>query len=713
MTSRKGKTVPAQCSNRSEEPPPLKPFGPSSVSSLTFREGILLLLISLFLLLLPFGGGGTHPFGEGLLKILLLLAGFVSVIFLEPVKIPRGLYWAFFLLLWASLSLLWTASLHLSLLSLSHWASGLLLAGILYRVRLGDRVYLVMALGLGLLWLGRMSLIDWVRAAQAGDPTWRVFASFTNPNLYADYLILLIPIFLFLFLRAHRLPWVLASGSVCILAFLSLILTGSRGGMLSLGLGLLYCLLWLGYFLLRRDCPLEGMKVIRGGVRLAILGLLLLPFWGYLSRPIAVRIGERRVQQVASSSFRLYTWRATLRMIKERPFTGAGIGSFPVTFPRFAIAGYTRHSHNSYLQMGAELGLPGLFALLGITFWVLAGLVPRLKKEQRGLGLSLLWGLSAGAIHNLVEGAWLFMACQLLWWGLAGCLIREVSEVSADYWEEDSPKPRFSRANRSEVRRGPSLKPFPWVKVLYLGVLVAVAGGLPAHFAEGYLSQVQAPSGFSPPSSLFTALKIEPWNAEAHRKLAEWYSFSGEIPLALREIERAIHYEPTNGVNHYRKGQLLEMAHRRDLAEQAYQQATQWDPNSTRGWLALGYLLEKQGKTDEAEKAYQRILQIQKGPAGQVKALQEMENPDYAVAYLRLAEIYRNRGRLPQALKYAQSGLESVQSYWKSLEVWKPIYQASGRYRPEEEEQMKEVEHRLRVLKKEVLRERTPGKRPF
>ncbi len=705
MALRKGKTVPAQREHKSGVVPPSKPLGQSLVSSLTPKEGILLFLVSLFLLLLPFGGGGIHPFGEGLLKVLLLLVGFVSLTCPEPLKIPRGLYWAFFLLLWASLSLLWTASLHLSLLSLSNWAAGLLLAWILYRVRPAYRVYLAVALGLGLLWLGRMSLVDWVQSARAGDPTWRVFASFANPNLYADYLILLIPLFLFLFLRSHRLPWVLASGSVCTLALLSLILTGSRGGMLSLGLGLLYCLLWLGFFLLRRDYPLEGVKMTQRGVRLIVLSLLLLPFWGYVSRPIVVRIGERRVQQIASSSFRLYTWRATLRMIKERPLTGTGVGSFPVTFPRFAIAGYTRHSHNTYLQTGAELGLPGLFALLGMTVWVTVGLVPRLKREQRGLGFSLLWGLSAGAVHNLVEGAWLFMACQLLWWGLAGCLIREVSETSVDYQEENSPKPRSPRVSGSEVHQGPFFKPFPWVKTLYLGVVVSVAVGLPAHFAEGFLSQVQTPLGLSPPSSLHAALKIEPWNAEAHRKLAEWYSLMGEIPRALREMDIAIRYEPTNGVNYYRKGQLLEMAHRRDLAKQAYQQAAQWDPNSTRGWLALGYLLERQGKTTEAEKAYQRILQIQKSPAGQVKALQEMENPDYAVAYLRLAEIYRRQGNLTQTLKCVRRGLESVQTYWRSLKVWKPIYQASGRYRPEEEEQMKEVERRLKVLKEEVSRE--------
>ena len=54
--------------------------------------------------------------------------------------------------------------------------------------------------------------------------------------------------------------------------------------------------------------------------------------------------------------FRTLTWQGTLDMAQKRPLLGWGAGTFETAFPPHQVAGFTRHAHNSYLQLFAEAG---------------------------------------------------------------------------------------------------------------------------------------------------------------------------------------------------------------------------------------------------------------------------------------------------------------------------------------------------------------------
>jgi O-antigen ligase len=122
-------------------------------------------------------------------------------------------------------------------------------------------------------------------------------------------------------------------------------------------------------------------------VLLALLALFVLP-------PEA----RGRLRSLTGSSFRLDTWRDTLRMAASSPGIGHGLGSFADAYPRFKRAhGELRveHAENEYLETLAETGLAGL----GLAFVAaVLSLRPTLGRRPP----SRLRGLRAGAMAGLV-----------------------------------------------------------------------------------------------------------------------------------------------------------------------------------------------------------------------------------------------------------------------------------------------------------------------
>jgi hypothetical protein len=138
--------------------------------------------------------------------------------------------------------------------------------------------------------------------------------------------------------------------------------TFSRGG----ALALTAAVAWL---LVRRAVPL---KVLAGGVAaLAVLGVAAVLFAGpELDRAV------REKTHVAETNVdtRELRWQAAARMVADHPVLGAGPGGFREGYPAASnnaeIDEQTPVAHNMYLEVAAELGVPGfaLFvALLAVT----------------------------------------------------------------------------------------------------------------------------------------------------------------------------------------------------------------------------------------------------------------------------------------------------------------------------------------------------------
>ena len=99
-----------------------------------------------------------------------------------------------------------------------------------------------------------------------------------------------------------------------------------------------------------------------------------------------------------------------IRMWKDYPVFGAGLGSFAAVFPRYSgegtVQSYT-HAHNDYLEFAAETGVAGIVLLgLMVSMSFLAALRTQLTRTDpilRGASFASMMGTIALAIHSSVD----------------------------------------------------------------------------------------------------------------------------------------------------------------------------------------------------------------------------------------------------------------------------------------------------------------------
>jgi putative inorganic carbon (HCO3(-)) transporter len=121
---------------------------------------------------------------------------------------------------------------------------------------------------------------------------------------------------------------------------------------------------------------------------------------------------------------RLAHWQAALAMWRDHPWLGVGFGNYAAIYPAYAIGRWLDplgHAHNYYLNVGAEAGLVGLLGYL--LFWLSAfGLawqaIRRSHGFQRALAAGGLGVLVHLSVHNgldnlFVQGMYLHVSIVL------------------------------------------------------------------------------------------------------------------------------------------------------------------------------------------------------------------------------------------------------------------------------------------------------------
>jgi putative inorganic carbon (HCO3(-)) transporter len=202
---------------------------------------------------------------------------------------------------------------------------------------------------------------------------------------------------------------VLASAAVMVLG-------ASRGALLGLGAGLLVALLSLG-----RWYRLVGLLGAAGGA---------VAVWRIGPGTLLELLGKGGA--AGSLAGRLEIWSRALYALQDFVFTGIGIGTFhlviPLLYPYFTVGFDTPvpHAHNLFLQVGTDLGLPGLVAygtIVLLCLWMAASAVAgRADRWTRFVGAGLLGALVAVLTHGLFDAVlWGTKPAFELWWlfGLA------------------------------------------------------------------------------------------------------------------------------------------------------------------------------------------------------------------------------------------------------------------------------------------------------
>jgi O-antigen ligase len=239
------------------------------------------------------------------------------------------------------------------------------------------------------------------------------FGPFINRHHFAGYMELALALPLGLLfsgaIESYKKP---LYAFAAMLMGVSLIMTNSRGGIISLAAEILFLVVIAGPSLSRKEAKEKGARVRSLLIRAVLAaGLVIVLFFGALAVGGADAFTRLlgTVNSADPTTGRAHFWNVTLDVIKAYPVAGSGLGSFGVIYSRYdSRNGYWRleQAHNDYLQTLSDGGIVG--GLLGLSFLVILfrrGFQRRNTEDKfrRGVATGALAGCFAVLVHSAFD----------------------------------------------------------------------------------------------------------------------------------------------------------------------------------------------------------------------------------------------------------------------------------------------------------------------
>jgi O-antigen ligase len=252
----------------------------------------------------------------------------------------------------------------------------------------------------------------------------RAFGPFINPNHFAGWMLMVLPLTLALFYdtlqqtleEAHsytrnrialtnspRFGALIILGFSAVVMGLSLVMTRSRSGLAAFVCGSTAA----AWMVFRRQRSRGARAAVVASFSLLLLGST---SWAGLDALSSKSI-ERGAGDLSSFGNRVTTWTDALRIARDFPLAGTGFNTFGTAMFTYQTATRETHyqeAHNDYLQIAAEGGL--LVSIPVIITLMLFMLEVRRRFREAPKGGSTYWlrvgaviGLSSVALQSLVE----------------------------------------------------------------------------------------------------------------------------------------------------------------------------------------------------------------------------------------------------------------------------------------------------------------------
>jgi len=240
--------------------------------------------------------------------------------------------------------------------------------------------------------------IYWIREMRFGGIP---FGPYINRNHFAAFAELLIPISLVpLLLGKVRRERLFVVGLFAVLQIGALLLSASRGGIISFAVELAILVVWLA---LRRP---NGKQLLAGGTVLVVV-VLLISWIGV--RQISQRFSAMQSLETSKSK-RISMSEDSWRIFLDHPVIGTGLGTIQIVYPPYETlydGKIVNHSHNDYLEALAETGALGGLCCLWflITLFTRAWhqVAPSNRSFTAMLQFSALLGCCGFLVHSLVD----------------------------------------------------------------------------------------------------------------------------------------------------------------------------------------------------------------------------------------------------------------------------------------------------------------------
>lgn len=336
---------------------------------------------------------------------------------------PGVAYLALVFFMWTVASVAWATSPSTALTEVSRWGLNLLLLPIVFTA-LHKRAHMLALVGVlvgGATLCGLYGMV-FAQSDALAQGTSRLSGAGVDANYLASLLVsgIVLALALAAVRELHQSTRVVAIGAALVM-LVALVDTVSRGGMLGLGAALLVAILFAGP---RRRAALLLMS--------ATFALGIVVYYASFASPAA----RQRITSIQGGSGRTDIWSVGWRMVKAKPVTGVGAGNFAnstihyllqpgaLTHTNF-IVDSPKVAHNMYLEVLADLGIPGFALFLGVL-GVLIGCGVRAARIFYRVGDQMLEVVSRGMVVAImgILATDVFISDQFskpLWIQLAMC----------------------------------------------------------------------------------------------------------------------------------------------------------------------------------------------------------------------------------------------------------------------------------------------------
>jgi Tfp pilus assembly protein PilF/O-antigen ligase len=301
------------------------------------------------------------------------------------------------------------------------------------------------------------------------------------------------------------------------------------------------------------------------------------------------------------TSFRFELYDIAWNTFLEHPVAGTGLFTFGLDVSQHESIPPDQpqaHAHNLVLNVAAELGLPGLIALL-LTVGYITHTGWRTVRD--GPQHVACWaGLVAFGVHSLFDLTIMVPGIMILMLGMLSSLVARPAE--------HNPIPQTKRPGWHYVLVG-----LLWVGLLITGwwssaIYGEYTRGERLLIAEDYTAGADVlghVADWQPSIALYHA------EYGYARGLAAYYGHPSSLEPGIEAYERALRTEAPHAVWWINLAALYWQNSQPDQATQAIQQAVNYAPDDPDAWLNMGVYYELQGQTTQAGAAYRRVLEIQ------------------------------------------------------------------------------------------------------
>ncbi|MCK4666758.1 O-antigen ligase family protein, partial [Candidatus Dependentiae bacterium] len=278
----------------------------------------------------------------------------------------------------------------------------------------------------------------------------RVMSTLGNPNFAAGYLLGVLPLSLSLFLFSKRrttffrIPYKFIFGVTSVIILWCLIATQTRGALVSMLFGIVLFISIYFYIKVKSvksEVPVNGLNsdqtsatkrvpfLIPISIVLVLVFILIFTTGG-----IGKRLATTKRQVLFSEGSigqRYLMWNVGLKIVKDKPVLGTGIGMYRLLYPDYQGEflmnenfirqnTHARHPHNEFIENANDLGFFGLIVFLWLMFSIVIFGFKLLHKLFDDKIFPYLFGSLITVIimlfHNLVSVVLRYTSPMLIFW---------------------------------------------------------------------------------------------------------------------------------------------------------------------------------------------------------------------------------------------------------------------------------------------------------